>query len=61
MTSPDRAVIRMIRAIKKVKPRLIVRLYGYEIYALSRICPITILKLPRLLGEMGYGRIAERA
>jgi len=61
LTSSDRAAKRIIGAIKKDKPRLIVGLDGYEIYALSRICPITLMKLSRLLGEVGYGRFANKS
>jgi short-subunit dehydrogenase len=54
-TSPDRTAKRVIHAIKKEKPRLLVGLDAQLMYTLGRLFPISMVKLGRILSDRTFG------
>jgi NADP-dependent 3-hydroxy acid dehydrogenase YdfG len=53
-TTPDRTAKRVVNAIRKRKPRLMVGLDAYLIYTLGRIFPVQMMKVFRHLGGGKY-------
>ena len=56
ITTSDQAAKKVIRAIKKEKPRLIVGRDAHLLYTLGRLFPVSMMKFGRTLSDRTYGR-----